>query len=140
VGFDLYCQLLQRTVAQMKGEKPPPVIDVEVRLDFLELAPGAAGRDGAAVIPPALVEDESQRIRLYRRLAGVATAADLEAIRQELRDRFGRMPPALDRLLKVSRLRLEAAAHRIQKVETQEDKVLLYRRGSRSRSATACPA
>jgi transcription-repair coupling factor (superfamily II helicase) len=129
VGFDLYCQLLQRTVAQMKGEKPPPVIDVEVRLDFLELAPGAAARDGAAVIPPALVEDESQRIRLYRRLAGVATAADLEAIRQELRDRFGRMPPALDRLLKVSRLRLEAAAHRIQKVETQEDKVLLYRRG-----------
>ena len=42
VGFDLYCQLLRRTIAQMQGKTPPPLMDVAVRIDFLNLSPHLA--------------------------------------------------------------------------------------------------
>src|ERR1700720_739019 len=41
VGFELYCQLLKQSVAALKGEKVKPRVEVEVRLDFLVLSPGA---------------------------------------------------------------------------------------------------
>ncbi len=41
VGFDLYCQLLKQSVAALKGEKVKPRVEVQVRLDFLALSPGA---------------------------------------------------------------------------------------------------
>jgi transcription-repair coupling factor (superfamily II helicase) len=129
VGFDLYCQLLKRTVAHLKGEALPPIVDVEMKLDFIDLSPRSPDGGSAAVIPADYVEDESQRIDVYRKLAGAGTPAELDAERERIRDRFGRIPPALDRLLKTVRLRLDAAAKSVTAIETQGDKVLLTRRG-----------
>ncbi|MHB1309206.1 MAG: transcription-repair coupling factor, partial [Limisphaerales bacterium] len=50
VGFELYCQLLKQSVATLKGEPLPPRIEVNVRLDFLDLSPVGEGRE--AVAPP----------------------------------------------------------------------------------------
>ncbi len=130
VGFDLYCQLLKRTVAQLKGEKPPAIIDVELALDFLSLSPAADHEENSASIPGSFVEDESQRIGLYRKIASAGTNAELDAVRDEIRDRFGKLPAALDRLLALARLRMDAAGRGISKIEVQEGKVLLTRRGN----------
>src|SRR5690606_7696242 len=50
VGFDLYCQLLRQSISALKGEKVPHRVNVQVRLDFLELNPAESGiearRDG----------------------------------------------------------------------------------------------
>ncbi len=127
VGFDLYCQFLQRTVAQMKGEKPAPIIDVEIRLDFIDSSPSHADESNAAVIPVAYVEDESMRVNLYRRLAGIVTEPEVRALREELQDRLGPVPPALDRLLKVTALRLDAHAKDIAEIEVREGKVMMKR-------------
>lgn len=129
IGFDLYCQLLRRTVAGLKGEPVPPVLEVEMRLDFIDHAPAHAGEPGAAVIPPAYVEDENLRLQAYRRLAGAATEAELDEIRAEFSDRFGPPPPALERLLLIARVRMAAAAARLASVEVQGEKVLLQRDG-----------
>ena len=102
---------------------------MELKLDFIDLAPGSAGRENAAVIPPAYVDDENLRLGLYRRLAGASTTRDVESVRDEMRDRFGRIPPAAERLLKVARLRLAAASQRIARIEVQEDKVMMSRHG-----------
>ncbi len=127
IGFDLYCQLLHRTVATMKGEAPPPVIDVDLAIDFITLSPGPADEPTAAVLPVAYIEDETVRVRLYRRLASIATADELDAFAAELRDRFGPLPEPADRLLLLSRIKLAAAAARITRIETDADKVLLTR-------------
>ena len=128
VGFDLYCQLLKRTVARMKGEPLPPIVDIELRLDFIDLAPGSAEGDDSAVIPTRYADDETQRIALYRKLAGAATNAEVDTIRDEMRDRYGRIPPALERLLKIARLRVAASGRRIQKLEVENGKVMATRR------------
>jgi transcription-repair coupling factor (superfamily II helicase) len=44
VGFDLYCQLLKQSVSALKGEKAPPRVEVQVRLDFLALNAAEEGQ------------------------------------------------------------------------------------------------
>ena len=129
VGFDLYCQLLQRTVAQLKGKPVPPIIDVELKLDFIDLSTADAQVERSAVIPAGYIEDENLRISLYRKIASAVAEPELDALRAEIQDRFGPVPEPLDRLLKVARLRLVAAGRGIQSIEVQEGKVMLMRAG-----------
>ncbi len=129
VGFDLYCQFLQRTIARMKGETPPPIIDVGIRLDFINQAPSHAEEDNAAVIPVTYVEDENMRVTLYRRLAGIGVLSEVRALREELRDRLGPPPHAMERLLKITEVRLLAHQKEITDIETRENKIMMKRRG-----------
>ncbi len=130
VGFDLYCQFLKRTVAQMRGEAPPPLIDVELRLDFIETAPSHGHEAHAAVIPVDYMEDEHLRVNAYRRIAGITDAAELAALREELHDRLGPPPGAVERLLKLVSCKLTAHEHQIQEIEVRDRKVMLKRNGN----------
>ncbi len=129
VGFDLYCQLLRRSVARLKGEAvPPPIIDVALRLDFLSLDPAAAEEE-AAVLPISYIEDENHRVAAYRSFAAATSDEELDAAADTLRDRFGSCPPAVQRLLSVTRIRLHAAAAGLDSIETRGEKVLMNRNG-----------
>ena len=129
MGFGLYCQLLRQSIARLKGEAPPKTIDVDVRLDFVELSPRAAPERAAAAIPYDYVDEEPLRIGLYGKLARCAEARDVDALREELRDRFGPPPPPVERLLQVARLRVEAAGRGLRAVEVTGDCVRLTRGG-----------
>ena len=125
VGFDLYCQLLNRTIARLKGAPERPLIDVQLHLDFLDLTPDPAHEAQAAVIPRNYVEDESQRIGLYRKLAGVAYASEVRDLQAEFRDRYGPLPAPVRRLLACARIRLLAAALGVKSVATDGNRLLL---------------
>jgi transcription-repair coupling factor (superfamily II helicase) len=129
VGFDLYCQLLRRTVARLKGEASPAPATARLALDFIDLSPDPLAAGGAAVIPTDYVEDEVQRLHFYRRLAGACAESDVRELAAELRDRFGPLPAPLDRLLRLARLRIIASARGIESVETEGDRAILMRRG-----------
>ena len=99
VGFDLYCQLLKQAVAQLKGEKLRPRLEVEVRLDFVATKEGeylAAGPEKLvpAFIPTAYISDAALRIQAYRNLAEITTPEQLQRLRRDWRDRFGKWPGA----------------------------------------------
>ncbi len=96
VGFEMYLQLLEEAVAQAKGEsveKPEerPVI-VEVPVD--------------AYLPPEYVQDEIERVDLYRRASGVASLAEADDLAEEMTDRFGELPEPARNLLGLSRIKL----------------------------------
>ena len=134
VGFDLYCQLLKQAVAQLKGEKLRPRLEVETRLDFLATNEGeflAAGPDKLvpAFLPVSYVSEAALRIQAYRNLAEVTTSEQLQRLRREWRDRFGKWPPAVDNLLLLSEIKLSAARARVTRVEVREGKLMLTRRG-----------
>jgi len=123
VGFELYCQLLKQSVAALKGEPIPPRVEVQVRIDFLDLAPAAA------CLPLSYVSEPQHRIELYRRLAQAADPTELTALRAELRDRFGPLPAAADLLFRVAALKRLAAERGITALETREDRLMLTRGG-----------
>ena len=128
VGFSLYCQLLRRTVARLRNEPLPPVVDVEVLLDFVSLS-ATATEEQACLIPYRYIEEEPLRIGVYRKLAEAATESDVNALREEIEDRFGPRPPPVERLLVLARLRIAATAHGIVRVDVRDDKVRLTRGG-----------
>ena len=129
VGFGLYCQLLRRTVAQLKGEDVPPVIDVDIQFDFLDLSPANADRDNAASIPYRYIDDEHLRIEFYRRFAELTNEAEVAQLEVELVDRFGPKPIALEHLLTIARIRIAAHAQGIGAIRISDTKVRLIRHG-----------
>jgi transcription-repair coupling factor (superfamily II helicase) len=134
VGFDLYCQLLKQAVAQLKGEKARARIEVEVRLDFVatneaEFIQAGPETRVPAFIPTSYITDPTLRIQAYRNLAGVTTREQLDRLRKEWRDRFGKFSPAVDNLLLLSEIRLSAARAGLTRVEVREAKLMLTRRG-----------
>ena len=119
--------MLKRSVALLKGEKPPLIVEVETRLDFLDFATGGFAAENSAVLPPDYIEDESLRVRAYRKIAEASAVKELDELRADLRDRFGPLPSAAERLLKVSQLRIVAAERGSRSIEVAEDKVMLRR-------------
>ncbi len=132
IGFGLYCQLLRRTIARLKGEAPPLLVDVDLDLDFIELSPGSLNPEGAASLPYAYVEDEAHRMILHRRLAEATSVKEVHALRRELADRYGRPPPPVLRLLRLAELRVLAAQKAIGRIETRGPKIYFYKQHERS--------
>ena len=113
VGFDLYLKLLEEAVRELRGEPVEDEVDPVVTLDT------------AAYLPEEYVAEPAQRLVLYKRLAGVRAAAEIEDARRELRDRFGPLPDAAARLLDVVALRLDARALRLERLEVRAGHALL---------------
>jgi transcription-repair coupling factor (superfamily II helicase) len=132
IGFSLYCQLLRRTIARLKGEAPPLLIDVDLKIDFLDLSPGTINPERSACLPYAYVEDEAHRMILHRRLAEAVTAEEVRALHGELADRYGKPPAAVLRLLRLTELRVLAAQKKLGRIETRENKVYFYKLRERS--------
>jgi transcription-repair coupling factor (superfamily II helicase) len=134
VGFDLYCQLLKQAVAQLKGEKSSARLEVEVRLDFLAMNEPEFAQLGVdacvpAFIPTHFVADPALRIQAHRYLAEITTREQLERLRKDWRDRFGKFPAAVDNLLALTEIKLAAAKAGVTRVEVREGKLMLTRRG-----------
>ncbi len=87
IGFDLYCQMLERAVASLKGEAAAPELRATLNLG-LDIR-----------IPPEYIPSESLRLRIYKRIAGISSEAEREEARRELEDRFGPPPAAVAHLL-----------------------------------------
>ena len=127
IGFDLYCQLLKRSVARLNGEKVPPVIDVSVDLDFLERSPAAAAGGDGAYIPYQYIDDENLRVKLYGRLATLAAEQEIRELKKEFADRFGALPAAVKNLFDIARIRIAAAGGGIQSVRASDDRLIIIR-------------
>jgi transcription-repair coupling factor (superfamily II helicase) len=134
VGFDLYCQLLKQAVAQLKGERSKARLEVELRFDFVATNEAEFVRTGpetrvAAFIPTSYVTDPTLRIQAYRHLAEITTREQLDRLRKNWRDRFGKFPAAVDNLLVLTEIKLAAARAGLTRVEVREAKLMLTRRG-----------
>jgi transcription-repair coupling factor (superfamily II helicase) len=98
IGFDLYTQMLERTVSELRGEEI--VEDVTTQLNL--------GLDTR--IPEEYVYDMSQRLRTYKRIASARSDDELQRIRDEVADRYGRLPEPVENLFAFARVRREAEA------------------------------
>jgi transcription-repair coupling factor (superfamily II helicase) len=129
VGFGLYCQLLKRAVSHLQGNTPAPLVETEISFDALHLAPDSPSPHNSATIPYSYIEEEQIRIRTYRRLAEASLPSDIETLREELRDRFGALPIQTDRLLRLTELRVKAAARHVRRVDIKGTRAVILHKG-----------
>jgi transcription-repair coupling factor (superfamily II helicase) len=120
VGYELYCDLLEAAVRNLKQLPPKRAIDVDIDL------PGDAYIDANYIV------DLRQKIDVYRRLSRITLYEQVDAMRHELIDRFGEPPPAVERLLALAELRLDAATWQVSVVR-REDQYLVFAYSDRRR-------
>ncbi len=111
VGYDLYCKMLNEAVKQAKGIEA--VEDFETSIDI----------NIDAFIPSSYIQNEYQKLDIYKRVAGIETQDEADEMTEELLDRFGDPPKSVNNLLAIAQLK--AKAHRVYIKEiTQKDDVL----------------
>jgi transcription-repair coupling factor (superfamily II helicase) len=120
VGYELYCQLLENAVRQLKQLPPRVSLDVDLNLP------------GDAFLPPDYVGEMRLKIDFYRRLTRVTTTEELGAMREELQDRFGALPPSAERLMTLAELKMDAALWNITAIQ-MEDQFVVFRYANRAR-------
>jgi transcription-repair coupling factor (superfamily II helicase) len=113
VGFDMYCQMMERAVAERKGEAVTPE-----RRAVLNL--GQEIR-----IPPEYIESENLRLRIYKRIASVASESERVEVARELDDRFGPPPPAVENLLQYAVLKALAEKLLVATLDRRGDQIAI---------------
>ncbi|MGA0945617.1 MAG: TRCF domain-containing protein, partial [Candidatus Nanopelagicales bacterium] len=96
VGFDLYVRLVGEALAHARGDDASVPLEVKVELPL------------DAHIPHDYVQEERLRLEAYRGIAAAMTEADIDAVAEELIDRYGAPPAQVEMLLAVARLRVRA--------------------------------
>jgi transcription-repair coupling factor (superfamily II helicase) len=111
VGFDLYMEMLEKAVAELKGVKIEdefePVISLKIR----------------AFIPEEYVEDVTLRLSLYRRIASSKTHDALKTMETEMEDRFGKIPVEVKNLLDIMDLKIMARELFITKIQDVDGRI-----------------
>src|SRR2546427_9861727 len=101
-----------------------------------EWTPPDVTLDAPAPLPDEYVADDDAKLNLYRRLARAEQPGEIQAVRDELRDRFGRLPAAAERLLLVAELRALGAQAGLETVLIKGDEArLTFRRDASPRLA-----
>jgi transcription-repair coupling factor (superfamily II helicase) len=113
VGFELYTQMMEKTVRELKGEEVVEEITPEIHFHL------------PAFIPEAYVEDPGERLRFYRRLSLSRSEGEVEIIREELIDRFGKIPKEVDHLLEVIKVKILLTRLSIKKFEETPSQFVL---------------
>ncbi len=111
VGFELYTSMLEKTVRELKGEAAPEEIETQLNLGL------------NIRIPAEYIAQENQRLRMYKRIAGVESESQLAEVRGELQDRYGPPPAAVRNLLEYAILKLVARRVGVAAVERKRDLV-----------------
>ncbi len=111
VGFELYTQMLDGAVRELKGETAGDEAGVQLNLGL------------NIRIPADYIPEENQRLRMYKRVAGVESESQLNDVRAELQDRYGEPPAAVQNLLQYAALKLLCLRVGVTGIERKRDLV-----------------
>lgn len=113
VGFELYTEMMEKAVRELKGQAVQPEVEPEIRLGI------------PAYFPDDYIPDANQRLYFYKRLASLRNAQELEDLREEIKDRFGPYGAVVDNLFLVMELRRVLKQFLVRQISVSEGRVFL---------------
>jgi transcription-repair coupling factor (superfamily II helicase) len=113
VGFEMYTGMLDRAIRELKGEELAEKVSTQLNL-------GVDLR-----IPTHYIGEENQRLRMYKRAAGVESESQLEDVRKELEDRYGPVPAPVRYLLSAAAVKLLCERVGVLAVDRKRDSVTI---------------
>lgn len=105
VGYDMYCQLLEECILELKQENKTQYQEVEIKLNI------------PAFIPDSYIFNESEKLKLYRRLHRFHEIDQINSFKDELIDRFGTLPTETENLLLLVKIRIFCQHLKIESLE-----------------------
>ncbi len=112
VGYELYCKMLNDAIREVQGAPAVESFDTSIDLEL------------DAYIPPDYIENEYQKLDIYKRIAAIRTGEERDEMLDELIDRFGEPPRSVQNLLTVSVLREQAHACFITEIRETPDGIV----------------
>ena len=105
IGYDLYCRMLEDTIKIIKGEieKEPIETTVDIKVD--------------AYIPGTYIEDEIQKIEVYKKIAAIESLDDYMDIKAELEDRYSEIPEPVYNLMDIAYIKSRAKMLSIEEIK-----------------------
>jgi transcription-repair coupling factor (superfamily II helicase) len=119
VGYDLYMEMLEQAVAELRGQDAESGVEPEIRLPI------------PALFPEGYVSDVNQRLVLYKQLSSTRDEDELRDVIDDVLDRFGPLPGEAKNLCEVIRLKIRCKGLGIESVDTVGDE-LVVRLGERA--------
>jgi transcription-repair coupling factor (superfamily II helicase) len=116
IGFDYYCQMVKEEVSKLKGIKVEEDINIQIELPM------------SSYIPKSYIKEESKRIATYRSLADIKGEGDIKIIRERLSKRFGKIPPIVEDLIKIARIKSMLRTLKMEKLLYNKGKFIIGKR------------
>ena len=112
IGYDLYCRMLEDTVKLIKGEieQEPIETTVDIKMD--------------AYIPSSYIEDEIQKIEVYKKIAAIENINEYEDVKEELIDRYSNIPDSVYNLMDIAYIKSRANLISIEEIKEVNDEIL----------------
>ena len=126
LGYETYQKILKEAVIELRTEEFSNILTTEDDNEKEFVADCVIESDMELLLPAMYVPQESERIILYKELDGIERELDLQAFKNRLHDRFGKIPPETAELLRVPRLRRLARQLGIEKVALKQERMYLY--------------
>jgi len=111
LGFDLYCQMIARTVKELKGEVLEEELHPQINLEI------------SAYFPEDYIPDMKQRLEIYKKLSSARDFGKVLDVEDEIRDRYGALPEEVKNLITLAELRLMAKELRIESLKSDKELV-----------------
>ncbi len=113
VGFETYCSLLEEAVREIRGQKAEQPTEVKMSLPV------------EAYMPKDFIPDTMTRLNLYKRLSSLHHQEELASLEEEVRNRFGRLPEPMVKLVQVTEIKMLAAQAGLKEVTVKPHSILL---------------
>lgn len=114
VGFDMYMEMMEKAVAELKGEPVVEEIEPQIRLRL------------SAFIPEEYIQDISLRLSIYKRISSAKTIEALLELVGEITDRFGNMPAEVKNLVHVMKVKMLSKRLYITKVSETDGRCRFF--------------
>ena len=114
VGYDMYCKLLDEVVKEIKGEEQVEEVDVQIDLDV------------SSYIPDDFISDSNQKIAVYQDIALCKNDEDIQNVRDDIKDRYGRVPSEIENLLAISKIRNLAREKAVLKIAQKGNNIVYH--------------
>jgi transcription-repair coupling factor (superfamily II helicase) len=111
VGYDMYCRLLEEAVLEVKGEEREEPVETTIDLTM------------NAYIDSDFIKDSGTKIEMYKKIAAVSDLQDMYDLQEEIEDRFGDIPPAMDNLLKIAYIKALASKINVASINQKGNKI-----------------
>ena len=113
IGYDLYVKFLSETIKRLKGEVVEEVIDTTIDLNV----------DG--YITSRYIQDEEQKIEVYKKIAAIESIEDYSELIDELIDRFGDVPKEAENLMDISYIRALASKNKVRSIAQASKEIVI---------------
>ena len=113
VGYDLYTQMLNEAVARKRGVKPEEKTDATINLDV------------EAYIPQSYIDDEQQKIEIYKRIRQFKNFDQYQEVQDDLIDRLGDYPDEVSNLLEIGLLKMDADKALVDQIFQKKDEITI---------------